>query len=119
MEKVRRTPASVKKLAEYFHMEILCKGGDYDTCVITVSDVFRPSLQLVGFYDYFDTKRLLILGKSEMRFLSRMTTEEDAGLQPPDELQLSRYDYLPESGGVRRVAGDGPEAWPHPAAHRQ
>ena len=76
MEKVRRTPASVKKLAEYFHMEILCKGGDYDTCVITVSDVFRPSLQLVGFYDYFDTKRLLILGKSEMRFLSRMTTEE-------------------------------------------
>ena len=51
MEKVRRTPASVKKLAEYFHMEILCKGGDYDTCVITVSDVFRPSLQLVGFYD--------------------------------------------------------------------
>ena len=76
MEKVKRTPASVKKLAEYFHMEILCKGGDYDTCVITVSDVFRPSLQLVGFYDYFDTKRLLILGKSEMRFLSRMTTEE-------------------------------------------
>ena len=76
MEKVRRTPASVKKLAEYFHMEILCKGRDYDTCVITVSDVFRPSLQLVGFYDYFDTKRLLILGKSEMRFLSRMTAEE-------------------------------------------
>ena len=76
MEKVRRTPASVKKLAEYFHMEILCKGSDYDTCVITVSDVFRPSLQLVGFYDYFDTKRLLILGKSEMRFLSRMTAEE-------------------------------------------
>ena len=36
MEKVRRTPASVKKLAEYFHMEILCKGSDYDTCVITV-----------------------------------------------------------------------------------
>ena len=76
MEKVKRTPASVKKLAEYFHMEILCKGSDYDTCVITVSDVFRPSLQLVGFYDYFDTKRLLILGKSEMRFLSRMSTEE-------------------------------------------
>ena len=76
MEKVRRTPASLKKLVESFHMEILCKGSNYDECVITVSDVFRPSLQLVGFYDYFDTKRLLILGKSEMRFLSRMTTEE-------------------------------------------
>jgi len=76
MEKVRRTPASLKKLVESFHMEILCKGSNYDECVITVSDVFRPSLQLVGIYDYFDTKRLLILGKSEMRFLSRMTTEE-------------------------------------------
>lgn len=76
MEKVKRTPASLKKLVEYFHMEILCKGSNYDECFITVSDVFRPSLQLVGFYDYFDTKRLLILGKSEMRFLSRMTTEE-------------------------------------------
>ena len=76
MEKVKRTPASLKKLVEYFHMEILCKGNNYDECFITVSDVFRPSLQLVGFYDYFDTKRLLILGKSEMRFLSRMTTEE-------------------------------------------
>ena len=68
MEKVKRTPASVKKLAEYFHMEILCKGSDYDTCVITVSDVFRPSLQLVGFYDYFDTKRLLIWARARCAF---------------------------------------------------
>lgn len=73
MEKVRRTPASLKKLVEYFHLEVICKGSDYDTRCITVSDVFRPSLQLVGFYDYFDTKRLLILGKSEMQFLARMT----------------------------------------------
>ncbi len=49
MEKVKRTPASVKKLAEYFHMEILCKGSDYDTCVITVSDVFRPRCNWWGF----------------------------------------------------------------------
>ena len=25
MEKVKRTPASLKKLVEYFHMEILCR----------------------------------------------------------------------------------------------
>ena len=52
MEKVKRTPASLKKLVETFHMEILNKGTDYDTAVITVCDAFRPSLQLVGFYDY-------------------------------------------------------------------
>ena len=36
MEKVKRTPASVKKLAEYFHMEILCKGSDYDLSLIHI-----------------------------------------------------------------------------------
>ena len=76
MEKVKRTPASLKKLVETFHMEILNKGTDYDTAVITVCDAFRPSLQLVGFYDYFDDKRLQILGKSEMQYLARMDIGE-------------------------------------------
>ena len=72
MEKVKRTPASLKKLVETFHMEILNKGTDYDTAVITVCDAFRPSLQL----DYFDDKRLQILGKSEMQYLARMDIGE-------------------------------------------
>ena len=76
MEKVKRTPASLKKLVETFHMEILNKGNDYDSAVITVSDAYRPSLQLVGFYDYFDDKRLLVMGKSEMQYLARMDVGE-------------------------------------------
>ena len=61
MEKVKRTPASLKKMVETFGMEILHRGSDYDSAVITISDVNRPALQLVGFYDYFDDKRLQIL----------------------------------------------------------
>lgn len=76
MEKVKRTPASLKKLVETFHMEIIHKGTDYDTAVITVCDAFRPSLQLVGFFDYFDDKRLQVLGKSEMQYLARMDMAE-------------------------------------------
>lgn len=76
MEKVKRTPASLKKLVETFHMEILNQGADFDSAVITVSDAYRPSLQLVGFYDYFDDKRLLVFGKSEMQFLARMDVAE-------------------------------------------
>ena len=76
MEKVRRTPASLKQLVEDFGIEIINRGSDYDTQVITVSDVNRPALQLVGFYDYFDDKRLQILGNGEMKFLNRMTEEE-------------------------------------------
>ena len=61
MEKVKRTPASLKNMVETFNMEILHKGRDFDNTVVTISDVNRPALQLVGFYDYFDDKRLQIL----------------------------------------------------------
>lgn len=76
MEKVRRNPAGLKKMVEDFHMEILHQGRDFDTAVVTISDVNRPALQLVGFYDYFDDKRLQILGRGEMRYLERMTETE-------------------------------------------
>ena len=78
MEKVKRTPASLKKMVEIFGMEILHKGRDFDNTVVTISDVNRPALQLVGFYDYFDDKRLQILGRGEMRYLDRMTEAERA-----------------------------------------
>ncbi len=76
MEKVKRTPASLKKMVETFGMEVLHRGSDYDSAVITISDVNRPALQLVGFYDYFDDKRLQILGRGEIRYLERMTEAE-------------------------------------------
>ena len=76
MEKVKRTPASLKNMVETFNMEILHKGRDFDNTVVTISDVNRPALQLVGFYDYFDDKRLQILGRGEMQFLERMTETE-------------------------------------------
>ena len=76
MEKVKRNPAGLKKMVETFHMEVLHRGRDFDTAVVTISDVNRPALQLVGFYDYFDDKRLQILGRGEMRYLDRMTEAE-------------------------------------------
>ncbi len=72
MEKVKRTPAKLSRLVENFHLEILHKGSDYETREITISDVNRPALQLVGFYDYFEPRRLQILGKAEMTFLRAM-----------------------------------------------
>ncbi|MBO4854640.1 MAG: HPr(Ser) kinase/phosphatase [Oscillospiraceae bacterium] len=75
MEKVRRTPAKLHKLIEDFALEVVLRGEDYDTREITISDVNRPALQLVGFYDYFDPKRLQILGKAEMTYLMAMPLE--------------------------------------------
>ena len=75
-DKVKRTPAKLSKLVEDFDMEIVCRGSDYDQRTVSISDMNRPALQLVGFYDYFDDKRLQILGRGEMRFLDRMTETE-------------------------------------------
>lgn len=76
MEKVKRTPAKLSQLVANFHLEILHKGNDYDTREITISDVNRPALQLVGFYDYFEPRRLQILGKAEMTFLRAMDVSQ-------------------------------------------
>ena len=76
MEKVKRTPAKLRKLVETFGFEILNKGKDYDTREVTISDLNRPALQLVGFYDYFEPRRLQAFGKAEMMFLRAMEEEQ-------------------------------------------
>ena len=76
MEKVRRDPASLSQLVKDFDLEVVYKGLDYDTLMITIPDVNRPALQLVGFYDYFEPKRLQILGKAEFTFLKAMPLEQ-------------------------------------------
>ena len=43
---------------------------------ITVADVNRPSLQLAGFYEYFDPSRLQIIGMVEYTYLESLSSEE-------------------------------------------
>ena len=76
MERVKIKPAKLTDLIEEFNLEVLHKGNNYDNCVITISDTNRPALQLVGFYDYFEPKRLQILGRAEMMFLTTMPYEQ-------------------------------------------
>ena len=59
----------VKDIVEKFQLEVLYRGTDYDTEILTITDVNRPGLQFVGFFDYFDPRRLQIIGKGETMFL--------------------------------------------------
>lgn len=43
--------------------------------LISCSDVNRPGLQLGGFFDYFDSTRIQVIGKSEMGFLEDLDPE--------------------------------------------
>src|SRR5699024_2274912 len=50
-------------------LEVLNRGSDFETAVLTITDVNRPGLQFHSFYDYFDPRRLQVLGKAEITYL--------------------------------------------------
>ena len=71
----KRPLVYLKDIVKAFQIEVVEKGIDYEDTVVTVADVTRPGLQIVGYFDYFDPERLQILGMSEMRFLSELPSE--------------------------------------------
>jgi HPr kinase/phosphorylase len=65
----------ITQLKEVFSLEVLNQGGDYETASLTITDVNRPGLQFQGFYDYFDPRRLQVIGKAEFMFLKGLPPE--------------------------------------------
>ena len=66
----------LRTIAEEHGLEPLHTSVDYATRLLTVADVNRPALQLAGFYNYFDPKRLQILGRVESTYLELKTEAE-------------------------------------------
>ena len=50
-------------------------SSNYEKTVITMSEVNRPALQLAGFYNYFDPKRMQAIGKVETTYLETLSHE--------------------------------------------
>ena len=67
---------TVKKIVDKFNLEIIYNDCDLEKIKVKTTDVNRPGLQLVDFFDYFDSDRLQILGKVEMTYMSRILPEE-------------------------------------------
>ena len=93
----------LKQLVEHFDIKVLYASGDYETAEIGIKDVNRPGLQFVGFYDYFDPRRLQVIGMAETKLLEGMPhqrrAESFAGLFSYDipALVISRdLDCFPE-----------------------
>lgn len=63
-------------LIEEKSLELIYGGEGYRVLPITIAEVNRPSLQLAGFFDYFDPKRIQILGKVEYTYLEKLDSEE-------------------------------------------
>ena len=66
---------SLNKFIEEFELEKIYETKDIDSVMLTTTDINRPGLQLVGFYDYFDPHRVQVMGKVEFTYLEQFSTE--------------------------------------------
>ena len=63
-------------IIDNFHFEVLFGPEGFREREITTEDVNRPGMQLTGFFDYFDEKRIQMIGLVETSYLERLSSEE-------------------------------------------
>ncbi len=74
----------LSKVIKEAMLETVLAAGDPEQILITSSEVNRPGLALAGYFDYFNSDRIQILGKSESGFLEDL----------PEELRQTRLEEL-------------------------
>lgn len=66
----------ITNIIDEFELEKIYESSNMDSVMISSSDINRPGLQMVGFFDYFDPQRIQIMGKVEFTYLENFTAEE-------------------------------------------
>ncbi len=66
----------LQELVGVLGLTIVNKGADFEEALVGIKDVNRPGLQLMGFFDYFDERRLQVIGMAETKMLESMDAEE-------------------------------------------
>ncbi|MBR5540389.1 MAG: HPr kinase/phosphorylase, partial [Clostridia bacterium] len=99
----REYSVSLQSIIEEHGLEVIHLPVSEEKHVITCADVNRPGLVLTGYMEYFDSKRIQVLGKSEFAFLNSLAPEIRAArlddmlaLEPPAVVVTRHLDILPE-----------------------
>lgn len=66
----------LSKIISEFSLEVLNLPSDPKEIFIHSTEINRPGLHMAGYFEFFDEKRIQIIGKSEEGFLSRFTPEK-------------------------------------------
>lgn len=75
---------TVKEFADYFQFEQLTGDEQSLRRSIELTDTNRPGLELAGFFDYSQAKRLVILGDKEIAYIHSMS----------EQAQKRSFDFL-------------------------
>ena len=81
---VESTGISVRELIEVFEFEQLTGNDESLNRMITLADTNRPGLELAGFFEHSQKKRLVILGDKEISYIETMS----------DAKQKKSFDFL-------------------------
>ena len=66
---------TVKELVERFSLQVLAGKSELQR-EITKPGVHRPGLEFVGYFDFFPTQHVQLLGRKEINYLHKLTEEE-------------------------------------------
>ena len=67
---------SLAKIIKEFSLETLYLPGEPEQILVSNAEVNRPGLQLAGYYEFFDSERVQILGKSEESYLRELDDDK-------------------------------------------
>lgn len=62
---------SLKDMIEALKLENCTPDVDINDIMITQNEVNRPALQLAGYFDYFDSSRIQIIGHVEHTYMQQ------------------------------------------------
>ena len=66
----------LSKVIKELSLDVISMPCNPDDILVSSMDVNRPGLELNGFYDYYDTSRILIFGNAETAFLNSVSPEK-------------------------------------------
>lgn len=65
-----------ENIIKEFKLEMLYKPENLADVKIVNNEVNRPGLQIAGFFDYYDSTRIQVIGMVEISYLSRLSADE-------------------------------------------
>ena len=90
---------SLAKLAEEANLTIAYTPCELDKIQVTATEVYRPGILLAGYYENFDSKRIQIIGLTEMSYLEKLFSFQPPaivltrGMQPLSEMMQFAKQY--------------------------
>lgn len=74
MNEIYSVPLST--VVKDLNLQVEFASTDFEKICLTVEDVSRPGMQITGYFDHFEPKRLQVLGNVEMSYLSKLSDQE-------------------------------------------